>query len=244
MRKKDRLAQIRAILEQNGQVNVLTLSSELSVSGVTIRSDLETLEQEGFAVRTHGGAVLRERDSSSALDPFSDGIRKVAQLAAARIEDHSWIFLGSGGTCLAVAAALAEGERSVNVLTNSIPIADLAARSSSLNIQLTGGSVHRSRYPFVYGDRTLTALEGVTVDQAFIGVAGIDLNFGLSVTNEVERGIFSRVHAAAKEALIVADHTKFDKRTFMKIADLFQVTGIITDGDVPAPYLPFCIEPR
>ena len=241
--KAARILKIKEIITENKQVNIKTLSSTLGVSNVTIHSDLKLLEQDGFLYCTHGGAVLREstaapaKDSavSEAISKLGSGrIMEIAAVASDYIADDSWIFLGSGSTCCALAEALSQ--RKINIVTNNLKAATLLSASPTVNVLLTGGNLFKNNAPFLYGDLFFNSLSNILFDKSFVGVSGIDKDFGFSVSNAVECSIFSKIKQISKETIVIADSSKFGKTSFMGIGSLNNADTIITDSNIPEDY--------
>ncbi len=243
MFKAARISKIKEILANRNQVDVQTLSNILGVSNVTIRSDLEKLEQEGFIYRTHGGATLREAASVPAeaaaegsIIPyvFSDDVLHVAGLASAYIKDNEWIFLGGGKTCAAIAKALID--RRVQIVTNNLAISYILAPNPNANVIMIGGKVNPDTYPYLSGDLAINNINGMYFDKTFFGVSGVDINYGYSVSNAVEYNIFRSLRERSKEIIIVADASKCGIVSFMSIGSLNSVNTLISSENFPENY--------
>ena len=242
MKKKEREAQILRMLQKTGSVTVFDLSRMMDVSTVTIRSDLKDLEGDGVLLRTRGGAVLSNRlQRSTTLPRTANGGEKQAIARAARelIQADTWIFLGSGTTCLALAEELRDFP--VNVMTNNLAVAGVLAPSSRGQVIMPGGTVFgSSNPPFLCGDLLHSSLGSVALSQAFLGVSGIDANFGYSLSNSVECSIFSRLRQISREVVILADASKFGKTSFMGAGPVSAADTIVTAGSVPKACLEWC----
>ena len=120
----ERQNRIKQLLFEYDKVGVGSLSEILDVSEVTIRKDLEKLEKDGFLIRTHGGAVLREDVPKEEISPESDipnieSKKMIGIFAAALIQDRDVIFLGPGSTCIQIAKNLRD-KKDIIVVTNNI----------------------------------------------------------------------------------------------------------------------------
>lgn len=237
MFKAARLSKIKEIIVDKNQVDVVTLSKLLNVSNVTIRNDLEVLENEGFLLRTHGGAVLRTEEPEPAVIAALDitpEIKQIAEVAAHLIEDDVWIFLGSGNTCAAIAHTLLD-RSGVNVVTNSLDVANILSRNSAANVIVSGGNlVHGAR--LMAGDYLRNALHNIFVERAFFGISGIDLERGLFVSSSAEYGVFQIIRELAKEIIVVAGPEKFGKLSLSSIGPLKTADAMISTSDMPEPY--------
>jgi len=242
VKKLEREEQILQLLQAEGSVTVGQLSQLMEVSAVTIRSDLKDLEAEGVLLRTHGGAVLSEKVRRTVCRPENGESDKqtIGRLARGLIRENSWIFLGSGSTCLALAQELKDYP--VNVMTNSLPVADLLSRSARGQVIMPGGAVFGSDYPFLYGDLLHASLDSVALSQAFLGVSGIDPDFGYSLSNAVECSIFARLRQISKEVVVLADASKFGKTSFMGAGPISVADTLVTAGALEDQWLDWCSQ--
>ena len=228
----ERRSEIMSLLEQNQSVLVSELSKQYNVTEETIRRDLEKLEKDGFAEKTYGGAVLRQTVN---LDmPFrvrertnKEGKFAIAQKAAALIEDGDTIMLDSSSTALAIARQL-KHRRHITIITNSIEVLIELSAAPDLTVISTGGTLRGHSLSLV-GRNAERMLRNFNVDKAFISCKGIDPDKGITESNEMEVEIKRAMRSAAKTTYIAVDHTKFDKVSFVKLADLADIGGIITD---------------
>ncbi len=243
MFKAARLAKIKEVILDRGQVDVSTLSALLNVSDVTIRSDLELLEKEKFIYRTYGGAVLNEDYSKqksvqdnvtgSGLE-YDRNKEYIGQIAAELIRDNEWIFIGQGTTCYYVARALL-GKENVNVVTNNLYVAGVLSQNRNSNVVVTGGNLMHSQMSLT-GDMFLKSLKNIFIAKAFIGVGGIDFESGYTVSNMQEYNMYNWIKKISKEIIIVADYTKFDQTSLMSVGPLTFADTVITNENISEEY--------
>ncbi len=243
MFKVVRLAKIKEIIMDRNQIDVQTLSSLLNVSSVTIRSDLEELEAEGFILRTHGGAVLNDSVNSEktvndllsgAAIEYSKDKEHIAQIANHLINDDEWIFIGSGTTCYYIAKVLL-GRSRLNIITNNLYAAAILSKNPGANVIVTGGSLSHSQM-CLGGDMFVDSFENIFVSKAFTSVAGVDMQNGFSVSDNIEHGIFSKIRKICNELIIAVDHTKFNRISFMRVGDLNVADAVISNEKIPEEY--------
>ena len=250
MFKAARLARIKEVILDRGQVNVSTLSSLLNVSEVTIRSDLEQLEQENFVYRTHGGAILNEAYvqhvnetplSANAVE-YSQDKEYIASIAADMAQLNGWVFLGHGDTCYYIARALNK-KNDAHVITNSLYAAAAFGQNSNAHVMLTGGNLVTPKL-YLSGDMFLESIANVHLIQSFISVDGISIENGLTVNDSAVIPIIKKLREISDQLVVAADYTKFDRTSFMRIGDLSFADSIITNENIPARYKAYMFEKK
>ncbi len=250
MIKSVRMAKIQEILYNVGSVRVDELSELLGVSQVTIRSDLNELEQMGLASRVHGGAVALETDnrfkpvfdvskdveevvSRNVIIPLS-AERQISLIARNVIREGSWIYLGCGSTCATIAGTISDLR--INVLTNSILVATMLAKSPTVNVLMAGGYLSGNYRSYTSGDIFENTIKDIRVDYAFFGTSAISFEHGFAVKEPYEKSIYQAVKKVAKKTVIVAGAYKYAKDSYFTLADLCEPDMVIADHDVPMEY--------
>lgn len=243
----ERLAKIREILLDYKHVDVPTLSSSLSVSEATVRRDLEKLEEEGFLKKTHGGAIISddnfpEVQLNDAEDPFLSEKQQIGIIAAKMINNNEIVFLGSGITCTQIAKNIKD-KKDLTVVTNSINILMELSHLNNINVILTGGSTEINGTAMsLIGQFTKKTLESIYVNKAFFTVNGISLKFGYTVNSTAQAEIYSIILKNADEVIVVADYTKFDRRSLTQIGPINMVKRIISNAEVSLEYKKYFFE--
>lgn len=228
-------------LENNGRVKVVSLAQKFDVSKETIRRDLSILESEGKLKRIYSGAIKVNFEGGE--PPFlnrqviNEQEKKAIGLTAAKlVESNSSIFLGSGTTVIELAKVM-KGQKNLTILTNSIPVMNVLLESITKNlitgkIILLGGEID-SKQNSTGGLLCLEMLERFSVDKAFISVGGISLTKGLSDYDMDETKITHLSMQAAKQTIVLADHSKIAVDAFVKIASLDEVDTIVSNKKAP-----------
>ena len=242
-KKSERKQAIKELLIRAHQVDVSFLCNALGVSAVTIRNDLNDLEEQGFLKRQHGRAILaaEEKDAQGndtvLIDSQikNDEIKKqIGVLAAQLVQTNEWIYLGEGSTCFYVACELAKLE-GINVVTNSLYSALAFRNNPSINVIVTGGNLYHHRAALGGGVFT-SFINGRNISKAIFGIAGIDLRAGFTQSNVDDDVIFEAVREVSKEIVIVTDNTKFDRVSFVSVCDLATPDVLITNAPMPEKY--------
>jgi DeoR family transcriptional regulator of aga operon len=241
MLKPQRLQAIYKIVKANGQASVSLLADQIGVSEMTIRRDLEELQAEGLVNRIHGGAVSVE--SQQWLTPELPVVirreeqaaekRQIARAVADMIERDETIFLGSGTTTLAIAEVLAERNEPLTVITNALTIANTLAKASQVGVVVIGGYLRRSELSLV-GHITEQLLGQLRLSKAFIGIRGLDPEYGLTSDHFQELKTDQTIIQMSDTLILVADHTKFGRVAVNQMAPIDVVSMIITSSKVPA----------
>jgi DeoR/GlpR family transcriptional regulator of sugar metabolism len=231
-----RRQKILEFLQLNHVASISGLADMLGASEATIRRDLEWLEGQGIAERTHGGAILTQRMPlepayASSARAHPDEKRRIGQAAAALIRDGETIFLNSGTTTTQVMLQLLARQdlRDVTVITNNVTAA-LASPPPGVEVILVGG-YFRPVATSVFGHFATAMLRQVSADRAFIGVDGITLKYGCTTPAsgeaEVARVMIERTHGPVA---VVADHSKWGVVSNFEIASLDNLDVLVSDS--------------
>ena len=224
-----------AILEKlqvERRVVVSELSALYDVSEETIRRDLDKLENDGYAIKSYGGAVINE---NSNLDlPYNVrkntnvlGKQKIASLISEMIHDGDNIMLDASSTAVAIAKAI-KNKKELTVITNSLEIALELLETPGCNVISTGGLATGSSFALV-GSVTDKTLRSYYVDKAIISCKGINMYAGFTESDERHANNKASMFYMAKTKILAIDSSKFDKIAFAKIGDLREISKIVTD---------------
>jgi DeoR family transcriptional regulator, aga operon transcriptional repressor len=232
-------------LREQGHVSVAELSQELNVSSVTIRKDLKLLEERNLLFRTHGSATpknpyigdrhLNEKEKMQVHEK-----QRIAQKAVSFIAPGDSIILASGTTINELSRQI-PSIKGLTIISSSVTAAiNLTGNEDAEIIQL-GGMVRKSSAS-VMGPHTEKMLEGFNSNKIFLGVDGIDPDYGLTTTHALEASLNQMMIRAAHKVIVLADSTKFGRRGFARICSLEEVDMIITDSGVSQMLVERCRE--
>ena len=230
-----RRARMLDVIRQQGFVSIPELRDSLEVSESTIRRDLESLEESGEARRTHGGVfytgsvtTVRQFQRGNPNDGAWDKKRAIALEAAKLVNDHDTVLLDGGSTTYELAKQLVG--RPLQIVTNSLPVANLFSASDSVDLVILGGAIH-NRTGVTHGPFTDQMLETINVQKAFLSVAGVNekgfYNSNLLLV-ETERCMMR----SADRTIIVADSTKFGRSSLARMLEWNQVDTLVVDEDL------------
>ncbi|WP_055446846.1 DeoR/GlpR family DNA-binding transcription regulator [Lacinutrix mariniflava] len=222
-------------LAKEKHLEVLELCEILDVSAVTIRKDLKLLEQKGLLHRTHGGASLENPyiNERTVIDKEKVSVEEkngIAQMAASRIVENDSILIASGTTVQALSKFI-QPKNKLTVITSSLHVVLNLIHDKSIEILQLGGYIRHSSAS-VIGNYTEYILKNISCSKLFLGVDGIDLEYGLSTTNLEEAELNKKMLNSAQKIIVLADSSKFGKKSFARICDLSQIHEIITDKGI------------
>lgn len=231
-------------LQRKNRVTIQELSDQLEVSGVTIRKDLKVLEERKLLFRTHGGASLQnpyalERPIQEKQYINASEKQQIARAAMGLIGQHDALMIGSGTTVFEFARHLSP-ERPLTVITPALKVAMELSHRKNVEVLQLGGLI-RPNSSSVAGNFAEYMLEYVSCGLLFLGVDGIDLDFGFTISNLTEAGLNQKMIRTAQSVVILADHTKFGRKGIAKICEFEQVQYVITDSGV-APEMVTALE--
>ncbi len=239
---KQKLREIRLLelLKSRGRLDVATVTAELKISEATARRFFAKLEKESKLLRIHGGvqaAPELSNDYSFRLSAAQNLKQKeaIGKAAAAIVKSGSHLFMDAGTTVLKMAEALSlrlqTGEiKNITVITNSLSF--LTNLAEHCDVILLGGKLRAGRHD-VCGSLTRQNLKNFHCDQVFFGTDAISIKGELMTTDTETAEINSLFIEQSKESYILADSTKFNKTSFFTFSNLENITGLITDKNIP-----------
>ena len=236
MTKEERQSIILELLIQHNSILVTDLATHLNVSSVTIRKDLTDLEREKKLYRNHGKAILIDpyidnRNVSEKEKLYVEEKRLIGMKAASLITPKDSILIASGTTMHALARSIVPVDE-LTVITASMEVSNILASEKNIYIIQLGGILRHSSLSVV-GKYAENILADFSCSKLFIGVDGIDLDFGITTTNMMEASLNRVMMQTAQKTIVLADSSKYGRRGFSKIADMEDVDHIITDSHIP-----------
>jgi DeoR/GlpR family transcriptional regulator of sugar metabolism len=235
----ERQSRILSELQHAEAVRVADLAKTLMVSEMTVRRDIEALEERQQLRRVHGGAV--RLPSFSGEEPGfarNAGVelsakRAIAAAALALVRPGMTVGLTGGTTTFQLAERLHE-VAALTVVTNSLKAAEVLYRRSGpgSRVVVTGGE--RTPSEALVGPVTEGALARLNVDVCFMGIHGIDPVRGLTSPNTVEAQTNAAFITAAARFVVLADHSKFNVVSLAQVAPLAALDTLITDDGIGA----------
>ncbi len=229
----DRHQEIIKIIRQKSSAKVADLSRSLGVSQVTIRNDLDTLEDAGYIERIRGGAVLK--DDYNFLSPAlaeraqinETAKNRIARRAAEMVADGDLILLDDSTTTIHMVPHL-RARRNLTIVTNGVETALSLAQENVHTVILLGGILH-NRGASVVGPLAERNLRDLHIKTAFLSCTGFSLELGMTQNNLQEAQMKRQMVASADQVVALVDASKFGKTDLTPFASINQVSHILTD---------------
>jgi len=233
MKQTERHIHIVELLKKQDFISLEELCQKLDSSKATIRRDLIELDRSGNIRKVHGGAISRlVRDESLDYKQLSESCHeeksRIGRLAAAQVREGETVILSGGSTVTEVARVLFD--RSIQIITNSIPVAQVFWDCKQTEVTLTGGYLY-PRLGIQLGPICERMLRTIHADVAILGIMGIS-DRGLSDNSALVMESIRIMLQVAHRIIIVADHTKFGRNAMNHVAELNDVDLIITDSGI------------
>jgi DeoR/GlpR family transcriptional regulator of sugar metabolism len=250
----------KLILDYLGSHAVAATDELCSVTGAslsTIRRDLNQLHSQGLLLRTHGGAKQIEKQDSVRTEPDLSELPSsilrhtedpsfalktaIARRACSLIESGDTIFVGAGLTCNLLCRFLNHSEKgNLTVVTTNVTAVLELADNPNVTTLLLGGTIHTgANHIETLDEYTLQSLGQYYFSRSFFTVDGVDLTYGYSIINRAQLPLYHHLLENSTSVYLLADETKFDRRTFTHLGKLDAIPNVITTRNISARYLDF-----
>lgn len=232
------------VLQKEGFVRVIDIAKKMDVTTVTIRKDLKLLEEKGLLYRTHGSASpvnphITDRNVKEKEKMQVNEKQLIGVFAAGLLEEDDSIVINSGSTICAFAEQISPKGK-LMVVTSSIKATAILADKENISLLQLGGTYRRSSMS-VIGSYTLSFLENITCSKFFLGVDGVDVDFGVTTSNIEEAELNKAMINISLKTIVLCDSSKFGRKGFGKICSLDKIDVIVTDEGV-SPSMKKAIE--
>lgn len=237
MNQVERFRYIQEALSRQDFVGLEDLCTGLGASRATVRRDLIQMERSRNIRRVHGGAMsTSSREEALDFNRLSVSCHeektRIGLAAASLIQDGQTIILGGGSTVAEVAKGLLN--RPIQIITNSIPVAQVFWECRQTEVTLTGGYLY-PRLGIQFGPICERMLHSVSADIAIMGIRGITAD-GVSDSSTLVVESIRAMIKCAERVIIVADHSKFGRNAMIHVADLSEIDQFISDRDLAPEY--------
>ena len=238
----ERQNKILTLLAKEKKMEVAALSQLLGVSQVTIRKDLDQLENRGLVVRNHGFARLNDSDDiNQRLAMHYDIKQKIAGAACQLIENGETVMVESGSCCALLALEIAKTKKDVTIITNSAFIGEYIRKSGDCKIILLGGQYQREAQVMV-GPMTRKCAELFFVDKLFIGIDGFMAESGFTGNDFMRCEVVRDMAKQANTVIVVSDSSKFSQKGTVRLLTMSEVSYVFTDDEILPEHEQILIE--
>src|SRR3954470_13353295 len=231
-----RQSRLQEFLAKRGMCDLDTLAAELRVSQSTVRRDLDQLEERGLVSRTHGAVIwIGDRSNAPNTRPYAfdqrmsyqvDAKREIARAAARLVSPGETVLIDGGTTTFYLAQELLG--RSLQLVTNSLPIANLFLNDEHVELILSGGLMY-PRYGVLLGPTAEHVLGTIHTKSLFLSVAGVNggvlYNQNLLLV-QAERKMMEQ----AQRVVLLADAGKFGQQALARLCDLSEIDVVVSDA--------------
>lgn len=232
MGKRD--SQILEVMTTKGRIEVSTLAEMLGVSSVTMRKDLDSLEQRGVILREHGYAVLASIDNIQGRLAYHYQTKlAIAKSAAELVSDGETVMIESGSCCCLLARRLAEIRRDVTIITNSVFIAAYVRDIPSAQVILLGGDYQRDAQVTV-GPLMRRCASGFHVRSLFIGTDGYKPDQGFYNADHLRAEAVRAMADQVDRVIVLTESEKFSRHGVAPMDINSQIELVITDDGITA----------
>lgn len=230
-----RRLEILDLIREDGHAKVHDLSKIFKVTGVTIRQDLEILENMGYIQREHGGAFLKDignfvKSGQVFNQTHLEDKIEIANKAITFINEGDSIILDSGSTTTEIAKLLGRF-KNLTVITNALNIALIVGENPNINLIVTGGEFKAPTLSLT-GKMAADSLKEIHVNKLFLATAGISADMRLTYPSLSDLLVKSAMIKSADKVYLVADSSKIGVSAFANLGFISLVDGLITDKNI------------
>ncbi|WP_432453782.1 MULTISPECIES: DeoR/GlpR family DNA-binding transcription regulator [unclassified Agarivorans] len=243
MSAKDRIQSIKQMVTNDKKVTVVNLSTIFKVTEETIRRDLEKLEMQGFITRTYGGAVLNANGIIDNVHFYKrtkslhEEKQTIALKAQSCLENVTTLAADSSTTVMEFLKLLRD-RSDITIMTNSAEaIHELA--TAEVNLVSTGGELNKTSLS-MQGVMTKEAISKHHVDIMVMSCKGLDMQSGALDSTAAEADVKKAMIKQASEVVLLVDHSKFERKAFVKLVNFDNINYIVTDKSPGNKWIEFC----
>lgn len=221
---------ILTLLEQQGEITISVLSEHFGVSPMTIHRDLDYLEENKYIYKKRGAAVFVNAPDRNTTVFYSSEKQQIGKKAAEFIKPGQSIIFDNSTTAFETARHL-RGIPKLTIYTTNIEIASLVSDFPDVILYCSGGHYFSDSKGFI-GSHAENFVASVKADLCIIGASGISIETGITNPYSMHTVLQRKIIESAKQRIIVADHSKFEKTAMEKAADFSEIDMIITDSGI------------
>lgn len=227
-----RADRIMEILTNETKIEVSLLAEKLGVSQVTVRKDLDALENMGIVTREHGYALLRSTDDlNSRIAYHYEAKKRIAKKAAEQISNGDTLMIESGSCCALLADALAETKKNLTIITNSAYIAGYIRGKSNFQLILLGG-IYQEDAQVMVGPMIRQCADNFCVDLFFIGTDGYSARTGFTNRDQMRAQAVRDMAHQVEQVVVLTESEKFNRHGVVPLNLQGLIRQVITDSQI------------
>lgn len=234
--KEYRFNKILQLIREKGYLTVQEIAKELSISEITVRRDLNFLEQQGLIKRVRGGATTTSISSENSfflkLEENKEIKKEIGKKAITLLKDGDIIAMSGGTTIYYMVQALDESPiTNLTILTNSITTAWAVINlRKSFKLIHSGGTTKEKSFECIGGHVIKFFQDMGKIDYYFLGANGVDLKNGVTFFDIEEAEVAKTILSKAEKAVLLVDNSKFNNSAPFKVCGLEEIDFIVSDS--------------
>ncbi|MEA2709034.1 MAG: hypothetical protein QOF78_1635 [Phycisphaerales bacterium] len=236
----ERKTRLRELLARRGMSDLDSLAAELRVSQSTVRRDVDMMVDEGVVQRTHGGVIWigDQLKTGPGTRPYAFDQRmgyelaakgQIAKAARKLVQPGETILLDGGTTTFYLAEELIG--LPLQIVTNSLPIANLFLNDENVELVLTGGLMY-PRYGVLLGPGAESAISTIHAKSMFFSVAGVHDGLLYNQNLLLVQAELKMMKQVQRKVLLV-DSSKFEQQALARLCSLGEIDVVVTDSALP-----------
>lgn len=235
MLQAERRNNIIEILNKDGKVVIDDLAKKFNVSEMTIRRDLQYLEEQQLITRTHGGAILHnllieEIPYTKKAEQNICEKQEIGKYASSLVKEGDIILLDAGTTNMEIAKGIV-GIKNIKIVTNDLMIGAFLSKYEGIQVYCVGGLIQKNTGACL-GNKAVEFLKSINADIAFVGTSSVNIEKGITTPSMDKAEWKKQMISSAERSILVTDSLKFGKSSFVNICALDKFSLIITDKNL------------
>ena len=226
---------IITLLEQRGEVTFRELADRFGVTTMTIYRDVDFLEEQRYLFKKRGAAVFINAPDRNKTSFYADEKNRIGKKASEYIRSGQSLLFDNSTTAIEAAKHLHDIPN-LTFYTTNLEISAIVSKYPDTILYCSGGYYFPESKGFV-GLQAEEFVDRLHVDVCIIGASGISLEAGITNPYPMHSALQRKIIESADTVLLLADHSKFDKKAHEKAADLSEINRIITDSGIPEAIL-------
>ncbi|MCL6086784.1 MAG: DeoR/GlpR family DNA-binding transcription regulator [Actinobacteria bacterium] len=238
---EERQNKIAELINLKGRITVPELAAEFNISEITIRRDLNDLENKGIIKRTHGGAIsnpksAQELQFEEQMELRIEEKKRIARFAATLLDDGDSLILESSTTNIYFSEFIPKNKK-LKIFTNSPTIlANLRKSDSDIEVFCSGGFLKKDVYCLA-GYDTINFFNSIFADKAFISISGLNKENIMSIASQDELEVKKSIVKSAKQIIALSDSSKFKTSLLYRVGSIDIIDILVTDKEIDPQFL-------